>query len=99
MKKINHTIFNGLAIAVTSYLIYLVVGNGTADGKSVLSLITGIMMNVALFLGIGFGLQFFQMGIGRNVQEEVFDKDNIAVAIYQAGLFIALAIIIAKGIL
>ena len=97
--KVNHTLFNYLAIVATGILVTIVITNGSADANSVLSLFTGIMMNVALFLGIAFGLQFFQMGIGTDVTKEIYNEHNIAAAIYQAGLFMALAIVIAKGLM
>lgn len=95
----NHTIFNVATILVTIVLLAFVVKSGEVEVKTILNLITGIMMNVALFLGITFGLQYFQMSIGRDISKEIFDEHNVAAAIFQGFLALSIALVISKGLM
>lgn len=88
----------GVGVVATAFISYLVFGN-VVELETVISMSTGIIYNVAFLLIVAFGLQKFQMGTNRDVQKEIFDESNVAAAIYQAGIWIALAIVIAKGLM
>lgn len=95
----NHKHFNYGFITLTLGIIaYLIVG-GNVDKNSIVGMLGGISFNVALFLATAFGLQFFQLGTGRDIQSEIFDEENIAASIYQGFLFLAIAIVISKGLM
>ena len=96
---INEKVFNGIIVVCTSLLLTGLILNGTISQESLMGNLAGIGFNFSLFLLCAFGLQFFQLGIGRNVQAEIFDEHNIAAGIYQGCLFLAIATIIAKGLL
>lgn len=96
MREIH---FNIAFIVATIGLIAYLIIDGNVQQSSVVGMLGGIGFNVALLLGIGFGLQKFQLGTKRDIQIEIFDNNNIAASIYQAALWIALAIVIAKGIM
>lgn len=97
--KLNQRHFNsGFAFATAAVILYLVFF-GHASGESVIGMLGGILFNVSLLLSIGFGLQFFQLGTDRDIQKEIFDDGNVAAAIYQLGLWLALAIVISKGLM
>ena len=84
-----------LTIAFLAYLVY----EGRVDLDTIITMGTGIIFNVSILLLIAFGLQRFQLGSRRNVQKEIFDDNNIAAAIYQVGIWIALAIVVSKGLM
>lgn len=97
--KLDHRFFNGgVAALVTGIIFYLIVG-GDVDKSSVVGMLGGIGFNLALFLCTIFGLQYFQLGTGRDIQNEIFDEHNTAAAIYQGFLFLAIAIVISKGLM
>lgn len=79
--------------AVISYLIF----SGTSL-NSVIGTFGAIGFNIVLLLTTGFGLQYFQLGTKVDIQEEIYDG-NLAVAVYQAGIWIAIAIAISKGVM
>lgn len=97
--KLNHTFFNYTFTTLTLGIIFYLITGGTVDQNSVVGMFGGIAFNVAIFLSVVFGLQYFQMGTNRDIQKEVYDDGNIAAAIYQAGLWIGLALVIAKGVI
>lgn len=88
----------GFGLATLGVIFYLIAGGGV-DGNSVVGMLGGVAFNVAIFLATVFGLQYFQLGTGRDIQQEIFDDNNIAASIYEGMLFIALAIVIAKGVM
>ena len=97
--KINEKFFNlGIAVLVVGVVGFLVF-TGAVSKDSVIGMFAGIMFNVSIFLSVAFGLQFFQLTTKRDVQKEIFDEHNVAAAIYQGFIFLALAIVISKGIM
>jgi hypothetical protein len=88
----------GIIAVVVSIMAYLLIFAGI-EKDSVIGMLGGIGFNVTLLLSLGFGLQYFQMGTRFDIQKEIYDEQNIAGAIYQAGIWIALAIVIAKGLI
>lgn len=93
----NEKAFNiGLAVLVSAVIAFLVV-SGSIDKSSVVGMFGAIGFNVVLLLTTGFGLQYFQLGTGRDLQKEIYDENNTAAAIYQAGIWVALGLVIAKG--
>ena len=95
--KLDHTIFNGLMVAAAAGIVGFLIKAGSVETSSVLGMFGSTLFNLSFFLCATFGLQYFQLGIGRNIQEEIFDEHNMAAALYQGFLFIAIAIIIAKA--
>ena len=83
---------------VTAVVIGYLIQSGTIQVASIVGMFGAVGFNVIFLLGLGFGLQFFQLGTKRDIQTEIFDQNNVAAAIYQAGIWIALAMVIAKGI-
>lgn len=95
--KFTETHFNyGFVLATLGVIFYLIAG-GSVDQNSIVGMLGSTGFNVAFFLAVVFGFQKFQMGTDYNVPAKIFEEANIAVAIYQGFLFLALAIVIAKG--
>jgi uncharacterized membrane protein YjfL (UPF0719 family) len=97
--KLNHTVFNYGFVTLTLGIIFYLIAGGNVDQNSVVGMFGGISFNVAIFLAVVFGLQHFQLGTDRDIQKEIYDEKNMAAAIYQAGLWIGLGLVIAKGIM
>lgn len=97
--KMNEHYFNWSLVLGTCLIIGYLIYFGNTDPDAIVGLLGGVFFNVALFLVTGFSLQVFQMGRDRNVQQEIFDKNNIAAAIYQAGIWIGLAMVVSKGLM
>jgi uncharacterized membrane protein YjfL (UPF0719 family) len=97
--KLNEKAFNiavGFIVAgVIGYLVF----TGKIEKDSVIGMFGAVGFNVILLLSLGFGLQYFQLGTDKDIQDEIFVEHNIAAAIYQVGIWIALAIVIAKGMM
>ena len=87
----------GFIIATIAIIIYLLVG-GSIEQGSVFGMLGGLFFNLSVFLGTVFGLQYYQLGTGRDIQSEIFDEKNLAAALYQGALFIAIALVIGKGL-
>jgi uncharacterized membrane protein YjfL (UPF0719 family) len=96
--KINEKYFNialgSIASSVIAYLLY----TEQITKASVIGMGGAIGFNVTLLLFLGFGLQYFQLGTNRDIQAEIYDEHNIAASIYQAGIWIALAMVISKSL-
>jgi hypothetical protein len=96
--KLNETVFNyGFGIATLGVIFWLIAG-GSVDLNTIVGMFGNIGFNVAFFLAVVFGLQKFQMGTDYDVQNKIFEEANLAVAIYQGFLFLALSIVISKGV-
>lgn len=96
---INEKYFNIGIVIATIGLLWFLISNGTVGHEAILGNLAGVGFNLSLFFAASFGIQFFQLGLGRNVQSEIFDENNIAAGIYQGFLFLAIATIVAKGLL
>jgi uncharacterized membrane protein YjfL (UPF0719 family) len=95
----NEKHFNlGILVVVVSVVGYLIYG-GSLDLNAFVGMFGAVGFNIIFLLGIGFGLQYFQLGTNKDIQVEIYDEHNVAAAIYQAGIWIALALVIAKGVL
>jgi hypothetical protein len=97
--NINHTWYNYATMLFCACLIYLANKFGGANFNSIIGIFGGIGANVILWISLVFGLEYFQLGIDRNIKKEIYDEHNIAAAIYELGIKIGLALIIAKGLL
>lgn len=95
--KLDHTTFNTLVALGAAGAVGFLIKMGSVETASVFGMLGSTLFNLALFLCMTFGLQFFQLGTGRDIQKEVFDESNTAAAIYQGLLFVAISIIIAKA--
>lgn len=89
--------FNVMIGVVTAVVIGYLIQSGTIQIASLVGMFGAVGFNVIFLLGLGFGLQYFQLGTKRDIQTEIFDQNNVAAAIYQVGIWIALAMVIAKG--
>lgn len=97
--KLNEKHFNYLFLTLTSIILSYLLFAGNVDKNSIIGMLGAMTFNVSLLLGIGFSLQYFQLGTTKDIQKEIFDEHNVAAAIYQAGIWIGLALVIAKGIM
>jgi uncharacterized membrane protein YjfL (UPF0719 family) len=95
----NEKFFNITLAVVVSTLIGFLIFSGSIDKNSVLGMLGAVGFNLVLFLSTAFGLQYFQLTQDRDIQQEIFDENNIAAAIYQGFLFLGIAIVIAKGVM
>lgn len=97
--KINETWFNGAVTVLTLGIIFYLIASGSVVVPAVVGMLGGIAFNVSLFLILAFGLQKFQLGTKRDIPSEIFDENNVAAAVYQGMLFVALAIVISRGLM
>ena len=97
-NNINEKHFNFVLGILTTLVIGYLLFIGNIDKNSVIGMIAAMGFNIITFLGISFGLQHYQLGTGRDIQKEIYDESNIAASIYQAGIWIGLAIVISKGL-
>lgn len=95
--KIDQCFFNTVLFLLTVTFIGFLVKGGSVALASLLGMIGSTFFNLSIFLSSIFGLQYFQLGTGRDIQKEIFDESNIAAAIYQGLLFLGIAIIISKA--
>lgn len=72
---------------------------GSLDLSGIISNLGGGYLNVLGWIIVFYGIELFQMGIGTNVRNLIFENKNTAAAIYQVGIAISLAILISKGVL
>lgn len=84
-------------IPLVAYLVYAAVNWGSASMGNVIGLAAGVGFNLLVFFLFMVLSEFFMMGVGYNVAEEI-KKGNVAMAIAILGLRIGSAIVIAKGI-
>jgi hypothetical protein len=99
LMKVNHTVYTTVIVAATLGLVAFVLHIGQTDLSQVITMFTGIMFNVAIFLAVVFSLQFFQFKIGTDIQQEIYEENNTAAAIYQGLIFVSIAIVISKGLM
>jgi hypothetical protein len=86
----------GIILFATILISYLIRG-GSVDISSILGMLGSTLFNLGGFLAMAFGLQYYQLGTGRDIQEEIFNEHNIAASIYEGFLFLSIAIIISKA--
>ena len=98
-KTLNSGVFNWVVVMGIIGLIGYLYGSGIATMDGILSAVGGILMNVAAWIVIVFGLEYFQLGLGKDIKDEIYTDKNIAASIYEVGIKIGLAIVIAKGIM
>jgi len=93
--KMYNLIFALLALCLT------IVGAifGGINVAAMLGLFAAIANNVAFFLVILFTLQYFQGGTQLQINKKIFEEGNVAAAIYQAAIVIALALLIGNSIM
>jgi len=72
---------------------------GGAYLPAIVGLFAAMANQVSFFLVILFTLQYFQGGTELKIQQKIFEEGNIAAAIYQAAIIIALALLISGAIL
>lgn len=91
--------FNIILIVLTTILISWMFSAGILTKEGLTSTIGGSLVKVVTFLITALGLEFFERGIGTNVRDEIYEQNNIAAAIIQAGWKIAIALVISGGII
>lgn len=72
---------------------------GGAYLPAILGIFAAMANNVAFFLVVLFTFQYFQGGTDLKIQDKIFQDGNIAAAIYQSAIILALALIISGAIL
>ena len=97
--RLDEAWFNGVIALLTIGIIFYLIASGAVIVPAVIGMLGGIAFNVSLFLLIAFGLQKFQLGTKRDIPAEIFDENNTAAAIYQGMLFVAIAIVISRGMM
>jgi len=97
--KLRELHFNSTIVALTSIVVGYLVYFDKVNIDSIVGLFGGVVFNVSLLLVVGFSLQKIQNGWNYNIQTEIYENQNIAAAIYQLGIWLALALVIAKGLL
>lgn len=93
------TIFNWLIVIAGSLLLYLSFRINVTDLAGVLGNIAGISLNLIIWFIVIFGIEFVQLGFKRNIKSEIYDNNNVAAAIYEVGIKLGAAWVIAKGLL
>jgi len=95
----TQTHFTILAVALAVAVSGLILFNGFATIENMASLIASQINGLAMFFATFFGLCFVLMGLKVNVYRELVDEHNIALAIFLAGLALAVSGIIARAAL
>jgi hypothetical protein len=72
---------------------------GGAYLPAIIGLFAAMANQVAFFLVILFTFQYFQGGTDLKINQKIFEEGNIAAAIYQASIVIAIAMLISGAIL
>ena len=73
MREKHFNIGIGIIVAaVIGILIYI----GSIEISAVVGMFGAVGFNVILLLALGFGLQHFQLGFDRDIQEEIYDEHN-----------------------
>ncbi len=72
---------------------------GGAYLPAIIGLFAAMANQIAFFLVILFTLQYFQGGTELKISHKIFEENNIAAAIYQGCIVIALALLISGAIL
>lgn len=95
MREIHFNI--AFILATVGLVVYLI--NGGVNLASVTGQLGGVAFSVSILLGVAFGLQKFLYNTKFDIQQQIYENQNIAAAIYQVGIWIALAMVISKGIM
>lgn len=98
-RKMDVGFFNFIIIALSIAFIGYLVFNGTVSVEGVTSNVGGILLNLIVFLVVIYGIEFFQRGFGTNIRDEIYSQNNTAAAIYELGIKVSIALVIAKGFL
>lgn len=98
-KVFNTGFFNYVLIFTTICLLYISLLYGGVAIASIISIASGSFTNLAMFLVAYFGIMYFKMGAGRDIAKEIYDENNMAAATYEGLLALAIATVIAKGLL
>jgi hypothetical protein len=89
--------FNIGVVLVVAVVVGVLLFTGTISLGSLAGMFGAVGFNIALLLSVGFGLQYFQLGTKFDIQKEIVEEHNLSLAVLQASIWIALAIVIAKG--
>ena len=99
LDKIGTKVYNVLfaigALSLTVSASYF----GGAYLPAILGVFAAMANQVAFFLVILFTFQYFQGGTDLRINDKIFEDGNIAAAIYQGCIVIALALLISGAIL
>lgn len=95
--KIDSGIFNWAIVIFMIGIVAWLYQSGIASFEGIMSNLGGIVLYLSVWISVTFGLEFFQLGFGKDVKKEIYEEKNTAAAIYELGIKIALAIVIAKG--
>lgn len=88
-------LFAGSALGLTLMSSWV----GGAYLPAIVGLFAAMANQVAFFLVILFTFQYFQGGTDLKINDKIFEDGNIAAAIYQGFIVIALALLISGAIL
>lgn len=98
-KRIDVETFVILFLAIMALLLVGGGWGGIITANGLISNLGGAFVNVFGFMIVFYGIEFFQQGFNVHVRDKIMDEKNVAAAVYQAGIAIALAILISKGFL
>jgi len=93
--KFHNVIFSLGALSLTLLASWV----GGAYLPAIVGLFASMANQVAFFLVILFTFQYFQGGTELNIQRKIFEEGNIAAAIYQGAIVLALAMLISGAIM
>lgn len=96
-KKIDVETFVVLIIIILISIFGYAYFNGALDINNFASNLGGGFLNFLGFAIIFYGIEFFQKGFNFRIRDEIVSEKNIAAAIYQGMLAIAIAILMSKG--
>lgn len=99
IEFLDERFYSILLFIISIILCFILIIFKTTNLENIFAIIAAIFLNVSLFLIIIISLLFFQYGIGFDIQEEIFEENNIAGAIFEGFIILSIAIIIARSIL
>lgn len=97
-KRVGGKTYNITLALFTIGLTIIAAFFGGIHIPALLGLFAAIFNHVAIFFLIFFTFQYFNGGAELDVQKKIYEEGNMAAAIYQAAIVLALAILIGGAI-
>lgn len=96
---LDDTVWHYIIVFISALAVMVSMQFGQVTSWTVVGTLGGSLMNLGLWTIAFFGFMYFQYSTGRRVDQEIFDEHNLAVATFNGMVAIAMALLIAKGIL